>query len=69
MRATQSDHKQQENAQDWAWNFWPLVPLYPYNKRRTLRREIIKDTIWTFDQIQGILYTVTPIRMTAVRLS
>lgn len=69
MRGRQSNHKQQENAQDWAWNFWPLVPLYPYNKRHTLRREIIKDTIWTFDQIQGILYTVTPIRMTAVRLS
>ena len=27
------------------------------------------NPIWTFDQIQGILYTVVPIRMTAVRLS
>ncbi|WP_322744805.1 DUF4336 domain-containing protein [[Phormidium] sp. LEGE 05292] len=69
MRAAQSDCKQQQNAQDWSWHFWPLVPLYPYNQRRTLRREIVKDTIWTFDQIQGILYTVVPIRMTAVRLS
>jgi hypothetical protein len=68
VRAAQSEYKQQRNAQDWSWHFWPLVPLYPYSKRRTLRKEIIKDTIWTFDQIQGILYTVTPIRMTAIRL-
>lgn len=53
---------------DWAWNFWLTVPLYPYSKRRTLRQEVVKDTIWTFDQIQGILYTVVPIRMTVVKL-
>lgn len=53
---------------DWTWNFWLTVPLYPYSKRRTLRREVVKDTIWTFDQIQGILYTVVPIRMTIVKL-
>lgn len=69
MRAAVAEHKYQQNAQDWSWHFWPLVPLYPYSKRRTLRQEIVKDTIWTFDQIQGILYTVTPIRMTAIRLA
>ncbi len=53
---------------DWTWNFWLTVPLYPYSKRRTLRQEVVKDTIWTFDQIQGILYTVVPIRMTVVKL-
>ncbi|WP_338022376.1 DUF4336 domain-containing protein [Argonema antarcticum] len=57
------------NAGDWSWAFWPLVPLYPYSKRRTVRTEAIEDTIWTFDQIQGILYTVVPIRMTVVKLS
>lgn len=56
------------NPKDWAWPFWHLVPLYPYGRRRTLRREVVKDTIWTFEQIQGILYTIVPIRMTAVRL-
>lgn len=30
--------------------------------------EVVKDTIWTFDQIQGIFYVVVPIRMTVVRL-
>lgn len=56
------------HPRDWSWLFWFLVPLYPYSKRRTLRQEVVQDTIWTFDQIQGILYTVVPIRMTVVRL-
>jgi hypothetical protein len=54
--------------QDWRWNFWYPLPLYPYNLRRTLRSEIVKDLIWTFDQIQGIFYVVVPIRMTVVKL-
>lgn len=54
---------------DWSWSFWPVVPLYPYSRRRTLRREIVKDTIWNFDQIQGIFYVAVPIRMTVVKLS
>ncbi|NMG21844.1 DUF4336 domain-containing protein [Brasilonema bromeliae] len=56
------------NPKDWSWSFWPVVPLYPYGRRRTLCREIVKDTIWTFDQLQGILYTIVPIRMTVVKL-
>ncbi|MBD0335927.1 MAG: DUF4336 domain-containing protein, partial [Cyanobacteria bacterium Co-bin13] len=55
-------------SKDWAWPFWPVVPLYPYGQRRTLRQEIVKDTIWTFDQVQGIFYVIVPIRMTVVRL-
>jgi Domain of unknown function (DUF4336) len=53
---------------DLSWPFWPIVPLYPYGRRRTLRTEVVKDTIWTFDQVQGILYVVVPIRMTVVKL-
>ncbi|MBD0269490.1 MAG: DUF4336 domain-containing protein [Cyanobacteria bacterium Co-bin8] len=55
-------------SKDWAWPFWPVLPLYPYGQRRTLRHEIVKDTIWTFDQVQGIFYVIVPIRMTVVRL-
>jgi hypothetical protein len=55
-------------SKDWSWPFWPLVPLYPYGKRRTLRTEVVKDTLWTFDQVQGILYVAVPIRMTVVKL-
>ncbi|WP_204141783.1 DUF4336 domain-containing protein [Halomicronema sp. CCY15110] len=53
---------------DRAWPFWPVVPLYPYGQRPTLRQEVVPDTIWTFDQYQGIFYVVVPIRMTVVRL-
>ncbi|NET00934.1 MAG: DUF4336 domain-containing protein [Sphaerospermopsis sp. SIO1G1] len=53
---------------DYEWKFWPIVPLYPYGKRRTLRKEVIKDTIWIFDQMQGVFYVVVPIRMTVVKL-
>lgn len=54
---------------DFAWWFWFVVPLYPFSKRRTIRKEVIKDTVWTFDQIQGIFYVVVPIRMTVVKLN
>lgn len=57
------------NPADWSWHWWPVVPLYPYGKRRTICTEVVKDTIWTFDQLQGILYTVVPIRMTIIKLS
>jgi hypothetical protein len=59
---------EQVHPQDWSWPFWPVVPLYPYGKRRTIRKEVVKDTIWTFDQIQGIFYVVVPTRMTVVKL-
>lgn len=55
-------------SRDFRWLFWPVVPIYPYGQRRTLRTEVVKDTIWTFDQIQGIVYVVVPIRMTVVKL-
>ena len=56
------------NPKDISWAFWPILPLYPYSKRRTIRKEIIPDTIWTFDQLQGIFYVAVPIRMTAIKL-
>jgi Domain of unknown function (DUF4336) len=56
------------DRRDWSWRFWFTVPLYPYSQRRTLRAEVVKDRIWTFDQLQGILYVAVPIRMTIVRL-
>jgi len=59
---------QQPHSRDWSWRFWPAVPLYPFGRRRTLRTEVVKDTIWIFDQIQGIFYTVVPIRMSVVKL-
>lgn len=57
-----------ENPADWRWPFWWLLPIYPYGRRRTLCTEIIRDTIWIFDQVQGIFYVTVPIRMTVMRL-
>ena len=65
------EHPSQDQAVrpgDWSWAFWLAAPLYPYGKRRTIRSEVVKDTIWTFDQLQGILYVIVPIRMTVIKL-
>ena len=64
----ESEDIEQIHPQDFSWRFWPVVPIYPYGKRRTIRKEVVKDTIWTFDQLQGIFYVVVPIRMTVVKL-
>ncbi len=63
-----SEPSSNPQPKDISWPLWPIVPLYPYGKRRTLRQEIVKDTIWTFDQLQGIFYVVVPIRMTVIKL-
>ncbi|MBW4642156.1 MAG: DUF4336 domain-containing protein [Goleter apudmare HA4340-LM2] len=63
-----NSHEQSIDPKDWSWPFWPVVPLYPYGRRRTLCFEVVKDTIWTFDQVQGILHTIVPIRMNVIKL-
>jgi hypothetical protein len=60
---------QPKNSKDYSWNFWFTLPIYRFGKRRTIRKEVVKDTIWTFDQLQGIFYVVVPIRMTVVKLN
>jgi Domain of unknown function (DUF4336) len=58
----------QPPAADRSWRFWFTLPIYPYRQRRTLRREVLANEIWTFEQVQGIFYVVVPIRMTVVKL-
>lgn len=58
-----------QRSRDWSWPYWPFVPLYPYGQRRTLCREIVKGKIWTFEQLQGILYVIVPVRMTVIKLA
>ena len=55
-------------AADQRWPWWPLLPLYPYGRRRTLVRELIPDQLWSFEQLQGIFYVAVPIRMTVARV-
>ncbi|MBW4681786.1 MAG: DUF4336 domain-containing protein [Microcoleus vaginatus WJT46-NPBG5] len=59
---------QQIHSQDFSWPFWPALPIYPYGRRKTICQEVVKDAVWTFDQLQGIFYVVVPIRMTVVKL-
>lgn len=56
------------DSRERSWFYWFMVPIYPYSRRRTLRTEVVKDAVWTFDQLQGIFYVVTPIRMTVIKL-
>jgi hypothetical protein len=67
-KVVESEDIEKIHPQDFSWRFWPVVPIYPYGQRRTIRKEVVKDTIWTFDQLQGIFYVVVPIRMTVVKL-
>lgn len=60
---------ERSQAGDRDWRFWFTVPLYPYRKRCTIRQEVVPGTIWTFDQLQGIIYVTVPIRMTVVKLT
>lgn len=68
QQQSSSAFQEDRDRQEYRWPFWPVVPLYPYGQRRTLRQEVVKDTVWTFDQIQGIFYVVVPIRMTVIKL-
>ena len=56
------------SAADQRWPWWPLLPLYPYGRRRTLLRELIPGQLWSFEQLQGIFYVAVPIRMTVARV-
>ena len=53
---------------DQTWPWWPLLPLYPYGRRRTLMRELIPGQVWSFEQLQGVYYVAVPIRMTVLKL-
>jgi hypothetical protein len=53
---------------DQRWPWWPLLPLYPYGRRRTLVRELVPGQVWSLEQLQGVFYVAVPIRMTVLRL-
>ncbi|KAJ8605898.1 hypothetical protein CTAYLR_004185 [Chrysophaeum taylorii] len=50
-----------------SWGLWPTLPLAPYGTRATVVREVVKDRIWTLDQLQGTLYVQVPVRMSVIR--
>eukprot|EP00611_Tribonema_gayanum_P001422 TRINITY_DN11027_c0_g1_i1.p1 TRINITY_DN11027_c0_g1~~TRINITY_DN11027_c0_g1_i1.p1 ORF type:complete len:498 (+),score=94.27 TRINITY_DN11027_c0_g1_i1:56-1549(+) len=62
------DTLQVEKKPSWQWPFWFILPIAPYSNRRTVIKEAVPGKIWTFDQMQGVLYVNVPIRMTVVKL-
>ena len=40
----------------------------PRSTRATLRRELVPGRIWSFDQVQGVIFVHVPVRMTVVKL-
>ena len=46
-----------------------LLPLSPGSRRRTIVQEVVKDKIWTLDQLQGIVNVNVPVRSTIIKLS
>ena len=49
------------------WPLWLALPVAPYSRRKTIRRDIAPG-VWAFDQMIGIYYVHVPIRMTVLRL-
>ena len=49
------------------WPLWLALPVAPYSRRKTIRREVGPGA-WAFDQLIGIYYVHVPIRMTVLRL-
>lgn len=50
------------------WNLWPVLPVAPYERRKTVLVEEIPGEVWGFEQKLGLLYVHVPIRMTVLRL-
>ena len=61
-------------TQDVSWPLgkvaFSLLPLAGTSSRRaTVMETIVPDSMWTFDQIQGVVNVNVPVRMTVIKLS
>ena len=56
------------NPADQRWPWWPLLPLYPYGRRRTVFRELIPGQLWSLEQLQGVYYVAVPVRLTVAKV-
>eukprot|EP01041_Mallomonas_annulata_P007445 gene7445-15226_t len=45
-----------------------LLPLAPGPRRKTILKEVVPGTIWTMDQIQGVVNVNVPVRATIIKL-
>ena len=53
---------------DQRWPWWPLLPLYPYGRRRTVFTELIPGQLWSLEQLQGVYYVAVPVRLTVAKV-
>ena len=68
MKVRETSELSRQSTKDFLWSFWFTLPIYPFSQRQTIRTEVVKNTVWTFDQLQGIFYVVVPIRMSVIKL-
>lgn len=66
--ANEPSAAQAEIGRESQWPLWPALPLAPYGRRKTIKREAVAGRVWTFDQILGVFYVHVPIRMTVVAM-
>lgn len=61
-----------EGSKDTYWDLnkvaFSLLPLAPGPRRKTVFETVVKDTIWTADQIQGVVNVNVPVRSVIVKL-
>lgn len=68
MKVQETSELSRQYSKDFLWSFWFTLPIYPFSQRQTIRTEVVMNTVWTFDQLQGIFYVVVPIRMSVIKL-
>ena len=51
------------------YGLWGILPVGTYKSKKTIRKEIVPNKIWTFETKFGILNVQVPLRMTVVKLS
>lgn len=68
MELSQLETSSKTSPMDQSWSWWPLLPLYPYGRRRTVVREIVPNRLWSLEQMHGVWYVAVPIRMTVLKV-
>ena len=55
---------------------WPLarvafslLPLTGAERRKTVEKMVVRDSVWTHDQIQGVVNVNVPVRQTVIKLA
>jgi Domain of unknown function (DUF4336) len=64
--------KMPESSPDLFWDLhrvaYSLLPLAPGPRRKTIFEEVVPGSVWTMDQIQGVVNVNVPVRGVAVKL-